>query len=152
MGNLYSISGEVFYIGPEKEPSNVDFVSSDFTGTSPDQWIVVDGWMTSGRFGDNAAVITTPLINRGRDVKQKGTKNAGSMQNQFTIVQNDAGQAACIAAVATQNNYAMRISFPDGTNKYFSGLVMSVEEVGGSANTVRSMNVNVEINSNIVTV
>src|SRR6516225_932283 len=139
MGNLYSISGEVFYIGPEKEPSNVDFVSSDFTGTSPDQWIVVDGWMTSGRFGDNAAVITTPLINRGRDVKQKGTKNAGSMQNQFTIVQNDAGQAACIAAVATQNNYSMRISFPDGTNKYFSGLVMSVEEVGGGANTVRAM-------------
>jgi hypothetical protein len=75
---LYTISGEKIYIGPVKEPTSVDFISSDFTGTSPDQWILIDGWITMGQLGDSAAVITTSLINRGRDVKQKGTNNAHS--------------------------------------------------------------------------
>src|SRR5438045_993162 len=98
MANLDAIAGNKFYIGPVKEPTAVDFVAADFTGMSPDQFILVDGWMNQGKFGDNAAVITTPLINRGRDVKQKGTKNAGSMQNQFAVIAADLGQAACIAA------------------------------------------------------
>jgi hypothetical protein len=152
MANLFAVAGSKFYLGPVKEPTSIDFVAADFTATSPDQYILVDGWMNAGRFGDNSAVITTPLINRGRDVKQKGTKNAGSMQNQFAIIDDDAGQIAIIAAAGTTDNYAMKVTFLDGTTKYFCGLVMTAEEVGGGANTVRALAATVEINSNIVTV
>lgn len=151
MSNLFAIAGAKFYIGPIKEPTTIDFISTDFTATSPDQYVLVDGWMTAGRFGDNSAAITTPLINRGRDVKQKGTKNAGQMQNQFAVITADPGQAALIAAAQTSSNYAFKVVFTDVT-EYFVGLVMTAEEVGGAANTVRALSGTIEINSNVVEV
>ena len=148
---LYAVSGARIYIGPVKEPTSTDFVSGDFTATSPDQWILVDGWVTAGTHGDAAAVITTALINRGRDIKQKGTNNAGSMRNQFAVISADPGQAAALVAQATASNYAWKVAFQDVTH-YFSALVMSVQEVGGGANTVRLLDITLEINSNIVSV
>jgi hypothetical protein len=112
-----------------------------------------------GSAGDTAQVITTSLINRGRDVKQKGTKNAGNMQNVFAIVPNDPGQIALIAAAQSNSNYAFKIELndkpPTGTaptpsTRLFVGLVTSASEAGGSANTVQNLNANIEINSNIV--
>lgn len=154
MADLYPVAGKRIYIGGVKALQSTDFIAGDFSGES---WTEVDGWETHGAFGDSAQVITTSLINRNRDLKQKGTANAGQMQNNFAIVTGDAGQAALrAAAVATnKDNYAFRVlGNESGTpgSAYFVALVMGAPEQGGNANTIRMLQVNLEINSNIVVV
>ena len=158
--SLSAVAGQKIYIGGVLDDQADDFVASDFTGQS---WTEIDGWTQCGAAGDTAQLITSSLINRGRDVKQKGTKNAGSMQNVFAIIPGDAGQTALIAASNTNKNYAFRIDnndaalspaspVPQPSKRYFVGLVMTAEEAGGSANTVQNLNATIEINSNIVKV
>lgn len=163
MSNLYPVSGCRIYIGPAMDLQSRDFVLADFESVSPPlSWVEIDGWSTMGAVGDAAQVITTSLINRGRDVKQKGTANAGSMENVFAIIPGDAGQAALLAAAAASNkrNYAFRIDLNDGddtvspvvapSRRYFVALATMASEAGGDANTIQNLNVTLEINSNIV--
>lgn len=154
MADLFPVAGKKIYIGGVKATQSTDFVASDFASES---WTEIDGWETHGAFGDSAQLITTSLINRNRDLKQKGTANAGSMQNNFAIISGDAGQAALRAAAVGTNksNYAFRVLGNEtGTpgSAYFVALVMGVPEQGGNANTIRMLQVNLEINSNIVVV
>lgn len=160
MADLYPVAGSKIYIGGVTETQIDDFIESDFSGET---WTEIDGWSQMGSVGDTAALITTALINRGRDLKQKGTANAGSMQNVFAIVAGDDGQEAMIAASKTRQNYAFKIEFDDAATSpasptpqpskvYFVGLVMSAQEAGGEANTIRTLNSTIEINSNVVNV
>ena len=156
MADLFPVAGARFYIGDATATQTDDFEASDFSAVT---WQEVDGWETAGAKGDTAEVITTQLINRGRDVKQKGTRNAGSMQNMFASIPGDAGQAAMLAAEQSTNNFAFRVVYDDipsggstGTTHYFVGLVMSWSDQGGGANTTRMREATVEINSNIVEV
>ncbi|WP_448043813.1 hypothetical protein [Bradyrhizobium liaoningense] len=157
---LSAVSGQKIFIGGVKDDQAADFTASDFSGET---WVEIDGWTQCGAAGDTAQLITSSLINRGRDVKKKGTKNAGSMQNVFAIVPGNAGQTALIAAANTSNNYAFKIEnndaatspaspVPQPSKRYFVGLVMTAEEAGGSANTIQNLNATIEINSNIVKV
>jgi hypothetical protein len=134
-----------------KQSQIADFIESDFSG---EVWTEIDGWSQMGAIGDAAQVITKSLINRGRDYKQKGTSNAGSMQNVFSILEDDPGQLAVIAAAepANKDNYAFRIDLSNGAKRYFVALAMSSQEAGGEANTISDMNVTLEINSNVVKV
>lgn len=154
--SLYPVAGSKIYIGGVLDDQADDFVAADFDGQS---WALIDGWSQMGPIGDNAALITSNIINRGRDIKQKGTANAGSMQNVFAQMVDDPGQIALIAAAApsNRNNYAFRIDLNDAdggapSKRYFVGLVMSAQESGGEANTIRNLNATIEINSNIVSV
>jgi hypothetical protein len=154
--SLYPVAGCKIYIGGVLSDKSTDFTESDFASQS---WTQIDGWTQMGSAGDTAQVITTSLINRNRDVKQKGTRNAGSMENVFTIIPTDAGQVALIAAEKTSNNYAFKVelndtpasgSAPTPSQRLFIGLVTSVAEAGGEANTMQMLNATIEINSNIV--
>lgn len=155
--SLYPVAGCKIYIGGVLSDKATDFTASDFSGVT---WTVIDGWEQMGSMGDTAQVITTSLINRGRDIKQKGTRNAGSMENVFAIVPADAGQIALIAAEKTSNNYAFKVELNDApvgddptpSQRLFVGLVTSAQEAGGEANTVQKLNATIEINSNIVPV
>lgn len=153
---LYPVAGMKIYIGGVLSDKSTDFVAADYASQT---WVEIDGWTATGKIGDTGALITEAVINRGRDVKQKGTANAGSMQSEFVQIATDAGQIALIAAAAPSNksNYAIRVDLNDtlgGSNgkRYFIGLVMSAEEVGGSANVMRKLTSTIEINSNIVRV
>lgn len=157
---LYSVAGCKFFIGGQMDDQAEDFVASDFTGET---WVEVDGYMTMGDSADSAATITTAIINRGRDVKQKGTFNAEQRQDNFAFIPDDAGQLALVAASKTRNNYAFKIEFndaatspaspaPQPSKQYFVGLVMSAVKAGGDANTVRQLNASIEVNSNYVDV
>lgn len=158
--SLSAVAGQKIFIGTQLDDQADDFVASDFTSIV---WTEIDGWSQCGSVGDTAALITTALINRGRDLKQKGTKNAGSMQNVFAIIPDDPGQIALIAASNTNKNYAFKIEnndaatsppspVPQPSKRYFVGLVMTAEEPGGEANTIQNLNATIEINSNIVKV
>jgi hypothetical protein len=161
-GELFPVAGCKLYIGAALAPDKEDMVAADFT-TALAGAVEIDGWSSMGAVGDNAALITTALINRGRDVKQKGTANAGSMANVFAAIDDDPGQIALIAAAqaSNRNNYAFRMvmndtpatgTSPTPSERLFVGLVMSAQEAGGDANTIRNLNATIEINSNIVTV
>ena len=158
--SLHPVAGCKIYIGGVKSDQSDDFDASDF---SAETWTEIDGWQQMGSFGDTAALILTSVINRGRDGKQKGTYNAGQMQNRFVIVDDDAGQIALIAAAKTRSNYAFKIEMndaasgpaspvPQPSKRYFVGLVMSANEAGGEANTIQMLDATIEINSNIVNV
>lgn len=160
MSSLYPVAGCKIYIGSTITVSSADKVVGDFTSQS---WTEIDGWETMGAFGDVAALITTPIINRNRDNKSKGTANAGQMQNVFAQIVDDEGQIALIAAASPtdKNNYAFRIDLndkpasgasPAPSKRYFAALVMSAQEQGGGANTNRNLSAMLEINSNIVSV
>lgn len=148
-GELFAVAGSKIYIGGVLAPKLTDFVAGDYAGQT---WVEVDGWETMGSLGDNAELITTSLINRGRDTKQKGTFNAGSYEAQFAIVQGDAGQAALKAAAGSRLNYAFRVVYVSGETEYFVAIVMGAARTGGGANDVMMMAATLEVNSNIVTV
>lgn len=156
--SLYPVAGCKLYIGGVLSDKVADFTASDFSSQT---WKLIDGWEQMGAIGDTAQLITTPLINRGRDIKQKGSRNAGSMANVFGIVATDEGQLALIAAEKTSDNYAFKIEMndkpgsgeaPAASQRLFIGLVTSAQEAGGEANTIRKLNATIEINSNIVAV
>lgn len=160
MSDLFPVAGAKIYIGPAKAAELDDFVAADFTTIEAGDWDEIDGWETCGDFGDAAEIITTALINRGRDVKQKGTRNAGDMENRFAVITGDDGMAAVLSAEATKNAYAFRIIYDDlpggtgasATTQYFVAKVGSVRFVNGGANTIRMRSVTLAIDSNIVTV
>ena len=155
--SLLPVAGMRIYIGHVMEDQSTDFVANDFTSihTSPNAWTEIDGWETMGPIGDAVADIATQLINRGRTVHQKGTADAPTMSNVFASIPDDAGQLAVIAAgqPSVKDSYAFRIKGNEtGTPSeiYFLGLVMGTPEAGGGANTIRKLNVNIQINSNVV--
>lgn len=157
MADLLSTAGMKLYIGGTQARKSTPHVEGDFTGET---WVLIDGWQQVGSYGDSAQVITTSLVNTSRDVKQKGTSNAGSMENTFAWIPDDAGQLALKAAAAPTNksNYAFKVEHSDTEGNttpsidYFIGLVTSFSSSGGDANTVRSISAQIEINSNIVSV
>lgn len=144
---VYSVAGSRIYIGDPLNDLDRDFVASDFNGQS---WLEIDGWETSGDLGDEASVITTALINRGRAIKQKGVRNAGQMQNVFAYIPGEDGQAALIAAEKVENNWAFKIAWEGGRITYFIALVASARFVAGGADNVLKLSSTLEINSNVV--
>lgn len=158
--DLRPVAGLKIYIGGVLPTQADDFVAADFTSQT---WTLIDGWQTMGAFGDAKQVISTDLINRGRTTKQGGTKNAGSMQNVFAVIDGDDGQEALFSALNTNSNYAFKVEgddaatspaspTPQPSKRYFIGIVTSAQEAGGGANTVQMLNSTIEINSNIVRV
>jgi hypothetical protein len=147
---LYNVvAGSHFYIGGAAPDQNADFVEADFAAVT---WVEVDGWQQMGDLGEEPNMITTSLINRNRDKAMKGTRQVVNMENRFTIIDADAGQLACIAAEATNTDYYFRVVFDSGAERLFTGLVVSASEIGGDANTIRFLAVNVARNSNVVKV
>lgn len=147
---LYNVvAGTRFYIGGTISDQSTDFVSGDF---SSQVWTEVDGFRQMGDLGEQPNTITTSLINRNRDKMMKGTRQVVTMENRFVIIDADAGQLACIAAEASDLDYAFKIVFESGAQRLFSGVVISATEVNGEANTIRELAVSIGRNSNVVKV
>lgn len=152
---LYPVSGCKIFIGEDPmDEQSADFVAADFTAVV---WTEIAKWTQMGPFGDTAQLITTDLISEGRTKKQKGTRNAGSMQNVFAVDNLDEGQIALLAAEKTFWNYPIKVELndkpdPAGTNslRFFIALIMQAQDAGGGANTIQTLNAMFEINSNVV--
>lgn len=161
MATLYPVAGCRIFIGPAMELPDADIDATTFAAIPAGSWTEIKNWETMGAVGDAAQLITTSLIDRQRDIKQKGTRNAGSMQNNFAVSATDPGQIALIAAEQTNMNYPFRIvgndapavgGSPKPSERLFVGLVTSAQEQGGGANTVRMLSATVELNTNVVRV
>jgi hypothetical protein len=138
--SLFPVAGSHIYIGGVLSDKNADFVASDFTSQT---WTEIDGWSQAGTIGDAGALITTPLINRGRDAKQKGTANAGSMQNIFAFNASDAGQLALIAASlpSNKNNYAFKILWNDAAPVTSAVVTVTIAAPGVVTDTAHGLSV-----------
>jgi hypothetical protein len=156
MSDLFPVAGAKISIGGVLPAEIGDMVASDFASQT---WVEIDGWEQAGEYGDAANIISTPLINRGRVVKQKGTRDAGDMENRFAIITGDAGMTAVVAAERTRNAYAFRVVYDDkpnatgtGTTHFFVAKVVSARFVNGEADSIRMRAVTLGIDSNIVEV
>lgn len=154
MADLLPVAGAKIYIGDQTDAQADDFVAGDFSAVT---WVEIDGWQNCGSLGDTSEIISKNLINRGRTVKQKGTRDAGDMENVFEHISGDTGMANVVTAEGTKDNYAFRIVFDDsegtaGTTLYFVALVTTIQFDGGEANDTMTRNVTLAINSNIVEV
>ena len=74
-------------------------------------------------------------------MKQKGARNAGSMQNVFAINSSDPGQIALIAAEQTRNNYPFKILWDaapeNGAIQYHNRAIESVGVITSDGYLVR---------------
>jgi hypothetical protein len=126
---LYPVAGSKIDIGPavNSVPEDADMIASLFSSVS---FTEIKGWQTMGAIGDAATLVTESVISSGRDLKAKGTRNAGSMQNNFIILPEDEGQIALIAAEATPYNYPFRIRFNDAPPAKTSTVTMTIASPG----------------------
>ncbi|TQX91319.1 hypothetical protein EQW76_00870 [Rhizobium sp. rho-13.1] len=126
---LNPVAGAKFYIGPavSNVPDDADLTAANFTAVT---WTELKGWQTMGAVGDAATLISEDIISSGRTLKAKGTRNAGSMQNNFIILPNDVGQIAMIAAENTDYNYPFRIVFDDAPPAAVSTVTVTIATPG----------------------
>lgn len=129
MPQLFPVAKSKVHMGPAvtSVPDDEDIDVTDFAGYS---FTEIKGWQTMGSVGDAAALITEAVISSGRDLKAKGTRNAGSMQNNFIILPDDPGQIALIAAEATPYNYPFKITFDDAPPADSSVVTMTIATPG----------------------
>jgi hypothetical protein len=81
----------------------------------------------------------------------KGTKNYGTKQLSIGYLPGDAGQVIIAAAVESKAHYSVKITAPLGDGEatpeivYLDVIVTAYENVEGSANSVRKLNVTLDV-------
>lgn len=121
-------------------------------------WEPVGELTDLGELGDSAEEITADIINRGRRVRSKGTKDAGMMNVTALSDSDDTGQEAMIDAEGTDNDWPFKIELTDApeggtpSQRLFAGVVMSTREAFGTANNFVTRNLSIGVNTNIVRV
>lgn len=155
MGDIVTASGAKMYIGPAVTSTSADSLAEFAAVTA---WTEIGLIESLGEYGDESSAVTFAALGDGRMRKAKGARDAGTIALTVAHDPTDTGQAAMEAAEATNNNYAFKVTLPDGptdaytdTTQYFRGLVMSKRKnVGSNDNVIRST-YNVGINSEIFT-
>lgn len=104
-----------------------------------------------GEHGPQAEVIKFTSVNDGVVQKLKGSQDHGSMDLTVGHVPSDAGQVIAKAAMASQNRYSARITYPVGDGEstaethYLDVIVTQFRYVDGTANDVRKVRFMMEV-------
>lgn len=106
-----------------------------------------------GGFGPTTEVVTFQPL-KGAQQKHKGPTNYGSLTPTIALDDADAGQALLAAAAAPDNNalYAVKVTKPDGSLRYFQVRVFGMPENIGAANSMITASPVMEVNTPIVKV
>lgn len=102
----------------------------------------VESLSTLGRVFTDVSYNT--LQQRGT-VHLKGTFDYEQTETVIIINEDDAGQILLRDAEKLDLQYSFKITFNDGSIKYFASLVWSYAEQGGDGNTIRKANVALSI-------
>ncbi len=143
---IITASGTKLEIGPVASDS-VD-TAAEYTALTP--YVEVKKIESYGDYGDESAAVTFNAVGSGRIEKAKGSRDAGTLALTVGYVPDDPGQVAMEAAEKSINNYAFRVTYPDGSKQVFRGLVMSRRRNVGSADNVLKRTFNIGINSEIL--
>ena len=107
MAQLYAVAGSKIFIGSRVQGKGL-VTAADFA----DQvWTEIGGWTNAGAIGDTQEVISQSFINERRVRKIKGTRDGGTMENQFAPDGQDAGQIAFKAAIEDCKPHAFKIEW-----------------------------------------
>lgn len=106
-------------------------------------------------YGASAEVVTHQPLATGITRKYKGFINNGSMSVSVGYSSDDAGQnvlALGVTGINKNTEHSFRVTYQDGSIDYFTGKIFSYTKAPGSANSMVSSTVQIEINSVIVEV
>lgn len=107
MADLYAVAGSKIYIGTAVNRKST-VTAADFVGMD---WTEIGGWTNAGAIGDTQQVIEQNVISENRTVKIKGTRNGGTMENQFIPDALDAGQIAFKSAIDSCKPHAFKVEW-----------------------------------------
>jgi hypothetical protein len=161
--SVNTAAGSAIFIAPQT-PSFVTLInnsaSSDAAIISAAEalaWVEIGETEDLGEFGDEASEVTFTALSNRRTRKFKGTFNAGTVTVQTGSDPSDAGQAAMIAAFASDLDYPFKIALNDEltvsgtpTTLYFIGKVMSKRRNVGNVENVVRQSFPIGVNSKIV--
>lgn len=154
-GDVNTASGTKIHIGPAAG-SDVDDVTAFAALTG---WVEIGLVESLGEFGDEASSVPFSSLGDGRVRKSKGVRNAGTLALVVGRDPSDAGQDALIAAEATKNKYAFRVTYadrltPGGTDsiEYFRALVLNKRNNVGNADNIVRRSFSLDIDSEILAV
>lgn len=156
MSDVQTASGWTLAIGAEDGDNSVD-TQNEFEAES---WTPVGEIEDMGEFGDVWENTTFTSLADGRRVKLKTLKDGGDLNLVLGFKPSDTGQTALKAAVASFNNYPIRIQANDAgtgspsspTTFYFLARVMSDRKAVGAVDNVVRRNVTLAINSDQIEV
>lgn len=106
-----------------------------------------------GAFGASFAKVDFQPL-KGPKQKYKGSTDYGTVQPSYAIDNTDAGQTLIQTAAddASQKLYSFKITYQDGTKRYFQGRVFGAPETVDGADTMLMANPSIEICTAIVRV
>jgi hypothetical protein len=146
MSDAFTSAGSTLYIGAALP------ATFDAAGYAAVAWTEVGEITDLGEFGrEYSAVKHNPLKTRGT-VKRKGNYDDGALTLQMARVPGDAGQAAMIIALDSDNSYPIKVTLQDATNLFTTAQVMSYKTNIGSGDQITAASTSLEIDRPIVEV
>ncbi len=96
-------------------------------------------------FGSVFNLITHNPLGERRVTKRKGSINDGTLTLTFAADAADTGQAAIKTAHTSDSEIAIKITYPDGEDDYFTALVMSYQINAGGSDSIKQDTVTLEL-------
>lgn len=104
---LFTMSGTRIYISKSPVTSKLEVTPTDFASV---QWQEIEGLYNVGELGAEQALNEFELINSDWMLKSKGTRNGGTMTNQFIPLELDPGQIIVRKAIDDNcGKYAIKV-------------------------------------------
>ncbi|MFE0015276.1 hypothetical protein ACFWXH_10555 [Mesorhizobium sp. NPDC059054] len=121
---LFAIAGAKKYLRYRMVAPTNGVVLADFSGVT---WIEIADWC--GGYGDAAALITTEMISRGRDVKQKGAQRGiHAKRLRYGLQRCGPNRSDCCGKT---RNYPFKILWDDAPGAAPSSATMTIASAGG---------------------
>ena len=137
LGTTFSIS--------ERVPSTYD--AAGYKGLTFTQAVEITAINVDG-LGRSYEVVRTNGIGQQATSKKNGAWDNGSLDLDALFDMNDAGLTLLDDAHQSNNDYAFRVSLPEGDIFYFTGLVTRATIRAGGANDMVTRRIRIEIDHN----
>lgn len=157
--SVNTAAGSSIFIAPQAGFAAIDLTDPDadiIDAFEALTWTEIGEVEDLGEFGDEASEITFTALSDRRVRKFKGTFNGGTVTVQAGSDPSDAGQAAMIAAFASDLDFPFKIMLNDQitlagtpTTLYFGGKVMSKRRNVGNVENVVRQNFPIGVNTKI---
>ena len=98
-----------------------------------------------GTIGRVYNLVSHNPIGSRATVKKKGSYNSGSVTVAVALDTADAGQVIANAALLSDNNYSIKLTYPNGGIVYFQAVVLSFTVTPGSVDSIVTASLSLEI-------
>lgn len=156
---IFIMAGTRFFISEEPATASSDITEADFADTV---WVEVRGLYNVGELGSEQAINEFELLDEVWMRKAKGTRNGGTMTNQFIPIADDPGQLKFQEAIEDNCNvYQFKVergagcaegeTLPAGLTDLFQGFALDGARSGGSKNDLYTRTFSVAVDGPVIT-